>query len=393
MKILLLQDQVFLPSLGGGNKANRLLLEGLAANGHECRAVASALTTRAGPTSREALEADMRQRGIRLRSPSDGVFAFAHNGVHVEAIDFVDADAMRRHVVEAIETFQPDWVLTSDDKRRVLLDSASSRGAERVIVLLQTVFHLPFGPHAVRKSKRQTELMRRAQGLVAISEYLRTYLEKYADLEATLVPLPVYGPGPFTPRNNFARGFVTMINPCVEKGLDIFLALASRYPTIDFAAVPTWGADNSVLRALAEAPNVTVRPPVDDIDELLEDTRILLVPSVWPETFGYVVPEAMLRGIPVIASDIGGLAEAKLGVDYLLPVRPAEWRNGGYVCPEQDLGPWVNALDTLLTDRLAYRRCSAASRRAALRFASRARTENFESYLRDCAAADGLPGR
>ena len=47
-------------------------------------------------------------------------------------------------------------------------------------------------------------------------------------------------------------------------------------------------------------------------------TRILLVPSLWGEAFGLVVVEAMLRGIPVLASNVGGLVEAKLGVDYIL---------------------------------------------------------------------------
>ena len=39
------------------------------------------------------------------------------------------------------------------------------------------------------------------------------------------------------------------------------------------------------------------------------------MPSLW-QAFGRIVVEAM-HGIPVIASDAGGLAEAKLGVDYL----------------------------------------------------------------------------
>ena len=35
-----------------------------------------------------------------------------------------------------------------------------------------------------------------------------------------------------------------------------------------------------------------------------------------------IVVEAMLRGVPVIASNTGGLPEAKLGVPYVLPVTP-----------------------------------------------------------------------
>jgi glycosyltransferase involved in cell wall biosynthesis len=48
------------------------------------------------------------------------------------------------------------------------------------------------------------------------------------------------------------------------------------------------------------------------------------MPSLWQEAFSITVVEAMLRGIPVLASNIGGLPEAKLGTDFLLPVTAIE---------------------------------------------------------------------
>ena len=91
---------------------------------------------------------------------------------------------------------------------------------------------------------------------------------------------------------------------------------------MEFAAVPTWGTTPADFAALRQRPNISILPPVDDIDDLLRQTRVMLAPSLWAEARSRMILEAMSRGIPVMASDVGGLAEAMLGMDYLLPVNP-----------------------------------------------------------------------
>ena len=48
----------------------------------------------------------------------------------------------------------------------------------------------------------------------------------------------------------------------------------------------------------------------EDLDLLLEDVDALLVPSVWPETFCLVAREALVRGVPVITTELGALPDA-----------------------------------------------------------------------------------
>ncbi len=374
MKILLLQDKVYLPSFGGGNKANRLLLEALARSGNECAAVSPALISRAGPSNEAEFHAEMAARNISVESPQPGMFRYNYRDVRVDAMNFSTTDHYRDFALRRISEFRPDAILVSDDKERVLLECAVQTACERAVLLLQTIVHLPFGPLSAHESERQARLIGKAGAIVVISRFLQEYLEKHGGLSSHHIPMPVYGERPFPDLGKFDRGFVTMINPCPEKGLAIFLALAREFSSTEFAAVPTWGADDAVLRALEQMPNVQILQPTDDVEEILEQTRILLVPSRWPETFGYVVPEAMVRGIPVLASDIGGLSEAKLGVDYLLPVPSLEQQ-------VVEIGPWSSALRTLLSSAEVYRRCSAESREAALEFISGVSVAPFEALL------------
>lgn len=386
MKIALLQDEIYLPTYGGGIKANRYLMEGLARNGHKCRAFARALTrSNEGPRTEEAFHQELQARNVLVRTNGTDVFTFDYEGVQVEAMNSSDEDSRQAHLAERLAEMQPDWVLVADDKRQLLLEAAMRAVPDRVILLVQTIVQLPFGPLSVCPSSRITDLMHRTAGMFVISEFARDYVRAHADIEPRLIHLPVYGPGPFPHLARHDHGYVTMINPCSLKGVEIFLEVVERFPDVAFATVPTWGASQALLEQLRSRSNVQILAPDDNVETIWQQTRVLLVPSQWPETFGYVVPEAMLRGIPVIASNVGGLPEAKLGVEYLVDVAPGEWRDGSFYCSPQRIDGWLDALERLLTSRQIYEDCSKRSRQAALEFIKTATVEVFETHLEDLA--------
>jgi glycosyltransferase involved in cell wall biosynthesis len=171
----------------------------------------------------------------------------------------------------------------------------------------------------------------------------------------------------------------------------VFAALARSFPDAPFAAVPTWGTTPADRAELAALPNVTLLDPVENIDDVLRLTRVLLVPSLWAEARSRLILEGMSRGVPVLASDVGGLREAALGVDCLLPVTPVtryqpavdELMVPVAEIPPQDTAPWTAALGRLLTDPAHYLARAAESRRAALEYLERLTALPFEAYLEE----------
>lgn len=408
MRILLAQNLIHLPSHGGANRSNRLLLEQLAARGHDCHVVSpltGALATHdtgtadPGPDADPGAAADaLLARGVTLLSDGPDAVVYTHRGVTVHAVR--SPSLLPARVRTVARDLVPDRTLVpGDDPGHMMLGAALAATPTRVVYLVHTLQQLPFGPGAFYPSEAGTRLVRKAAAVIAVSKAYQDYVREHAGLRARLVYPQVYGSGPFPAYGVFGRGAVTMVNPCGYKGITVLLALADALPDTPFLAVPTWGTQPDELAELRRRPNITTVAPVDDIDEVLRRTGVLLMPSLWDETFGYTCVEAMLRGIPVLASAVGGLGEAKLGVPGLLPVRRVTRyaaREGQArpvpVVPEQDLGPWRTALDRLLTDRAHYDDRARASRAAAESFVTGIDPGDFERALRDVEITDDTPG-
>jgi glycosyltransferase involved in cell wall biosynthesis len=125
--------------------------------------------------------------------------------------------------------------------------------------------------------------------------------------------------GPYTVESS--RQVALLVNPLPEYGLDVVLRLAALRPDVPFVLQESWplGPGFAALQARASPlANVEVRPR-SRVATLYRDARVLLAPyrSV---NRPRVVLEAQHNGVPVVATDLGGLREAVGDGGVLVPL-------------------------------------------------------------------------
>lgn len=176
-------------------------------------------------------------------------------------------------------------------------------------------------PHWLRDQVRYACIgpaVGRATRVLACSEYVQRVLAAN-DIESEHLRLPVATPG-----SEFARKpadhpeFVFAGRIAREKGagllVDAFARLHSRFPRARLKIVgdgPLAGEIAAAVAAnrLTDAVTFTGWLDAAGVEREIETAWALVAPAVWAEPFGLVAPEAIVRGVPVIASRTGGFGE------------------------------------------------------------------------------------
>jgi glycosyltransferase involved in cell wall biosynthesis len=116
-------------------------------------------------------------------------------------------------------------------------------------------------------------------------------------------------PGPGTGQGGYGL-FVGRLAP--EKGISTLIAAWERLQgRVPLRVIGNGPLSEMVREAAARNPSIHwmgALPPTEVMRQM-QNARFLVCPSVWYESFGLIIVEAFSAGLPVIASNLGAMAE------------------------------------------------------------------------------------
>jgi glycosyltransferase involved in cell wall biosynthesis len=243
-----------------------------------------------------------------------------------------------------------------------LVDGLVASASPEVIVpaarrlALGVLVHLPLGVETAYARAGERAVLLAARTVVATSSWTRDWLTHHYGLGQVHAAPPGVDPAPVAAGSATGSALLAVGRACSAKGYDV-LAAALR-SLDDLAWSCTWAGpvDPSI-----HATTIDLAGPLSRaaLAERYRAADLVVLPSRG-ETYGMVLTEALARGVPVLASDVGGVREA-VG-------RTPDGRLPGMLVPPGEPAPLAGALRRWLTDPdlRATLRAAAVDRRATL---------------------------
>ena len=262
-----------------------------------------------------------------------------------------------------LDRWRPDVLLTYGGGfvGRSLIDAARTRGIRTAFWLRNTAYRTP-------------RLFATCDVVIVPSRFAARFYRRRLGMRCEAIPSPIRwnrvrcGP-------DADRRFVTFVNPHPSKGAAVFARIAAelgrRRPDVPLLVVEGRAVLGDLARYGADltAANLSRMRNTPDPRHFYRATRVLLAPALVGETFGRTAAEALINGIPVLASDRGGLPDTVGDGGLILPL-PRELTPATRVAPPASVvEPWIVAILRLWDDPAYHtgmsRRASAASARFA----------------------------
>jgi glycosyltransferase involved in cell wall biosynthesis len=167
-------------------------------------------------------------------------------------------------------------------------------------------------------------------------------------------------------------GFVTMVNPSLVKGGLFFLQIAAVMeklaPNLTFLSIEsriTREQMEGYVNNASSLKNVWWVQRQSDMHRVYQRSSLLLMPSLWFEAAGRIVPEAQMHGIPVLAHRVGALPDQMGNGGELFDIPDRLAGKFGLLPTPQEIAPWVSTITAMLGDDKQYKTMSRRALKAA----------------------------
>ncbi len=203
--------------------------------------------------------------------------------------------------------------------------------------------------YAIGLHRQQPRLFEHTDRFVAVSEAtVRRLVDLGLPAARTTALHNFVAPAGFATRSRAGEGEFALVGGRLveEKGFDIAIA-AARAAGVPLV-VAGEGPDEARLRGLAAGGDVRFTGLLsgEALTQLRARAGVVLVPSRWEEPCPYAALDALAAGVPVLASDRGGLPELV---------------GDAGVLPANDIASWSGALGALWNDPAARERAGATA--------------------------------
>ncbi len=152
-------------------------------------------------------------------------------------------------------------------------------------------------------------------------------------------------------------GFLGTLAPA--KGIEMLIRTFAGLVGTDLELVVAGDGNQKYVAGLAEAVAHDKRIQLKGqmrIDDFFPTIDYLIVPSIWQEPLGMVIPESFAYGVPVLAARVGGIPEM------------VENGHNGYLFEPNDSTALEKLIETVMADRASYPRLSSGAEASAKRF-------------------------
>jgi len=236
-----------------------------------------------------------------------------------------------------------------------------------------------FGELAARtvRCRRRLELLRRVPRVAVLSSFMRDNLviNGFDSGRITVIPPPVPVPEIAPEHSDTPTPKLLFTGQLIRgKGVDQLLRALPLLHHDYRLVIAGDGNQRAELEKLAltlgVADKVRFAGWVSAPETLYAECDIAVLPFFWQEPFGLVGPEAMARGLPVVAFRTGGVDEWLADGET------------GFAVPPRDIPAFASAVDQLLADRELRQRFGGRGREAVRkRFSAAAFTTAFRAWL------------